>query len=470
MGFTRRGFIECTCKSVAALTMASAFRRFGLMNAYAQGISDYKALVCVFLFGGNDGNNMFIPTDAAGFNAYNAVRGGSAIGLTQANLLPVETKTGALYGFHPSMPEMQSLFNNQKNLALLANTGPLIRPITRSQYLAKSIPVPTNLFSHSDQQNEWQTSGPNSLGVVGWGGRIADAMQYANGTAQYPLMVSTAGASVFTNGKQTQPVNLIAQPVGTPQTGVSCAANSSANSSALTAQNCTDRTNAMQQILTFDNNVSLVQATSDVMSKSFLYTDLLNQARTGEPLFSTVWPSNNGLADQLRTVAEIIQVKGKLGMKRQVFFVSLGGFDTHTVQGSTTGVQPSLLMQLSQALNAFNSAMTELAVQDSVTTFTLSDFGRTLQPNTGAGSDHAWGNHQMIMGGAVQGQQLYGQFPTLALAGPDDSSSNGRWIPSTSIDQYGATLASWFGVAPADLPAIFPNLGNFSTQNLGFLG
>jgi uncharacterized protein (DUF1501 family) len=463
MGFSRRRFIANSCKSISFLTMASAFRRFGLMNAYAQSINDYKALVCIFLFGGNDSNNLIVPNDA-GFAAYNAIRGGSAIGLTQGGLLPIQTKTGALYGFHPAMPEIQSLFNNQKNIAVMANVGPLVMPITRAQYLAKSVSVPTNLFSHSDQQSEWQTAAKNSQSVVGWGGRIADVMQYANGSSQYPLAVSTAGAAVFTAGNTTSPVNITV--------GSSSAVTCQNGSSAANTADCTTRTNSVQQLLTFDTGASLIQAASDVTGRSFLYNDLLTAARAGAPVLATVFPSNNVLASQLQQVAQIIQVRNALGMKRQIFFVQLGAFDTHTNQGtvSGTGLQPVLLSNVSQAMSAFNDAMVELGVQNSVTSFTLSDFARTLQPNTGGGTDHAWGGHQLIMGGAVQGQELYGQFPTLALGGPNDAGTNGRWIPTTSTDQYGATLAKWFGVADTDLPSIFPNLANFTQKDMGFMG
>jgi uncharacterized protein (DUF1501 family) len=471
MGFSRRRFIECSCKTAGYLTMAHALRRFGLMNAYAQGVEDYKALVCIFLFGGNDGNNVIIPNDTNGFAAYNAVRGGSSIGLTQGQLLPITTRTGAQYGFHPSMPELQTLFNSQQNIAIAANVGPLVTPTTRAQYLARSVSVPSNLFSHSDQQNEWQTSAPNSLSVVGWGGRIADIMQYANGSAQYPMMVSMAGSAVFTSGQQTQPVALIPQSVQPNGTlGAVPTVSCTAGSSAATTNDCANRTAGMQELLTFDTGAALVQETSSVMNKSFLYTDLLNDARNGKSAISNVtWPTTN-LALQLQQVAEIIQVRNELGLKRQIFFCSLGGFDTHSAQGANTGIHPGLLATLSAAMKAFQDSMVSLGVQNSVTAFTLSDFGRTLQPNTGLGSDHAWGNHQIIMGGAVQGQELYGQYPTLALGGPNDAGSNGRWIPTTSIDQYGATLASWFGVESANLDAIFPNLKNFSTKTLGFLG
>jgi len=449
-----------------------AFQLAAMNAASAQSAPDYKALVCIFLFGGNDGNNMIIPMETAGFNAYNAARGGSSVALTQTNLQGTvinsvnATQYGSQFGFHPSMPQLASLFNSGK-IAVAANVGPLVIPTTRAQYLARSVSLPTNLFSHSDQQNEWQTSGKNSLGVIGWGGKIADAMQYANGAAQYPMSVSTAGAVVFTSGAATQPVNIVS--VG--GSALACTQNQSVPN---TSTACSDRADVVQQLLKFDTGAALIQAASDVTSRAFLYTDLLDAARASAPALT--WPiPSSGLGDQLRTVAQIIQVREALGLKRQIFFVSLGGFDTHSGQGATTGAQPNLLAELNNSLNAFQSVLADSAAMGKdlsadVTTFTLSDFGRTLQPNTAAGTDHAWGNHQLLMGGAVQGQRIFGPFPTLALSGPDDAGNNGRWIPTTSIDQYGATLAKWFGVADADLPSIFPNLNNFTTKNLGFLG
>lgn len=479
MGYNRRRFIECTCKSIGLLGAASALRRFGLINAYAQSASDYKALVCVFLFGGNDGNNLAIPMDSAGYAAYAAARTGSTtnlgipqnqvLGVTLAN--PQSAYGSNLFGFHPVMPELQGLFNS-KVLAIQANTGPLVQPTTRTQYQQGQVTVPKNLFSHSDQQNEWQTSGKTSTGTVGWGGRIADVLKGMNGGAQYPMIASIAGAPVFANGQLTAPATILPQNpvngVSPAVSGVTCSAGSSQANTA----DCNTRTNVMQQILGFDSGLGLIQTASEQAQASFLYTQLLNSARSGIPALATTFPSGS-LGNQLRQVAEIIQVRQTLGLQRQIFFVSLGGFDTHSNQGTTdasqAASQPSLLQTLSQCLNAFYLATVELGVQNSVTTFTLSDFARTLQPNTNQGSDHAWGNHQLILGGAVKGGDMYGQFPLLTLSGPNDAGNNGRWIPTTSIDQYGATLASWFGVNASDLPTVFPNLPNFQTQNLGFV-
>jgi uncharacterized protein (DUF1501 family) len=224
---------------------------------------------------------------------------------------------------------------------------------------------------------------------------------------------------------------------------------------------------AVQQLLTLDSGISLVQAASTVTGLSVAQGVLLSAALKNIPAIQTPFPANNGLASQLKQVAQVIAARSALGIHRQIFFCSLGGFDTHSDQ---LLAQQGLLTQLSQAMAAFYASTQELGVASNVTTFSLSEFSRTFEPGSNAGTDHAWGGHQVILGGAVKGNALYGTFPTLALSGPDDTGSNGRWIPSTSVDQYAATLASWFGVAASDLPSIFPNLANFPTSNLGFLG
>src|SRR5258708_23284013 len=459
MTISRRKFIECTCKSVAALGLGSAFTRFGLLNAYALPVTDYKALVCIFLFGGNDGNNVIIPFDVAGYTTYSNLRGGSITGLAipQGNLLPVTlTSPATAFALHPSLVEIQQLVNS-KNVAIQANVGPLVQPTTRTQYLARTVSLPSNLFSHSDQQKEWQTSSARTVGSIGWGGKIPDLMASANAGAQYPPVVSVAGAPVFCNGVQTFPAAVV--PGNTSNPGVNCSNGSSTS-------DCNARTATMQQLLTFDTGVTLIQADSQITSKAFLYSQLLTSALNGQPALATVFP-NTGLGSQLKQETPTIKARSALGLKRQIFFCSLGGFDTHSGQGTLAGAQPALLTQLSKAMSAFLTATQEMGVQNSVTAFTLSDFGRTLQSNTGGGSDHAWGNHHLVMGGSVNGGDLYGKFPTHALGGPDDAGNSGRWLPSTSLDQYGATLASWFGVQNVDLSSVFPNINNFTFKNLG---
>ncbi len=456
---SRRDFIRLSCCSAAGAAMAAGMGRFGLVNAYAQGPT-YKALVCIFLFGGNDGNNTLIPFDTSGYNAYLTARGASAnggLGLPQGTLLPItpgaNSQPYSAFALHPQMSAVKDLYNSGK-VAFVSNVGTLVQPITKTQYMARSLPIPSALFSHSDQQNQWQTSAPNSSGNSGWAGRAADKTQNLNAGAKLPMIVSVAGNNIFATGLTTRP-----------------AAVTPGQNSAFTNLDM-NRTNAMQNLLTFDSGVSLVQAASAITG--FAFSDSNNLAAalaTGTP-FNTVFP-NTGIGGQLKQVAQIIQVRSAptLSSNRQIFFCSMGGFDTHNFQ---LGDQGTLLSQLSTAMGAFYNATLEMGIGPQVTTFTLSEFGRTLQPSSGFGSDHAWGNHQMVMGGAVHGGDIYGTFPTLALGGNDDvnnpgSSARGRWIPTSSLDQYAATLATWFGVVPGDLPYVFPDLQNFMVKNLGFV-
>jgi uncharacterized protein (DUF1501 family) len=451
---SRREFLKDTLRSVSALGAFGAMSKFGEINALAAG-SSYQALVCIFLSGGNDGHNTVVPIATAQQNYSLYQQGRGPLAIAQASLLPIQNGADT-YGLHPSLPEIQALYNSGK-AAVLANVGMLVTPLTRALYQSNNgAIIPQQLFSHSDQTGQWQTAIPTGLGSSGWGGRMADMLQSLNTGAVFPSISSVGGCGLFCTGTQTSPATVPPPPQG------STAGTGMATLSGIQGS----RGTGMQQLLTFDNGLQLVQAGNSIMTRGNNYANTLT-GLLGSNLIKTVFPANNPLASQLKTVANIMAVRTQLGLSRQIFFCSLGGFDTHSQQVET---QTPLLQQLSQAVSAFYTATQELAVDQSVTTFTASEFGRTLNPSGSDGSDHAWGNHHFIIGGGVVGGQIYGQFPLLALSGPNDANSRGTLIPSTAVDQYGSTLAQWFGVASANLASVFPNIGNFSVNKLGFLG
>jgi len=453
MSFNRRSFIRYA--SLAAAGNAAGLRPFGALNGLAAPPS-YKALVCIFLYGGNDSNNMLVPlnTSANGANnytAYSKIRG--PIALSQKSLLPLGASLDGNYGLHPSLTGIQTLFN-EGHVALVANVGTLLQPLTPAQYKAGGLPTPTNLFSHPDQQLEWQNAAQSGLVSTGWAGRIADNLGSAyNPTAEIPLVTSVFGDSLFCNGLATSPV---AVDPGNLNSG-SCSED---------ASTCTHRVETAQQLVTFKSGLALVQADNSLTKEAYKYSGILAKAVKSVAPLTTVFPANNSLAMQLQQIAQIIQVRAALGVTRQIFFAGLGNFDTHSRE---LVLQSGLLSQVNAAMAAFYQATQELSLADQVTTFTMSDFSRALEPNANTGSDHAWGGHHMVMGGAVKGGKMYGTYPTLALGGPNDSGTNGRWVPTIASSQYGATLASWFGVSAANLKTIFPSISNFGTTDLGFV-
>jgi uncharacterized protein (DUF1501 family) len=442
---SRREFLRDAIRSVSAAGALGALAKFGEMNALAAG-SGYQALVCIFLSGGNDGHNTVIPIKTAqqSFGLYQRARG--QLALSQASLLPIDNGND-VYGLHPQLPEIQGLYN-AGHAAVLANVGMLVEPIDKVAYNTNnSSIVPNALFSHSDQAGQWQTSIPTGLGSTGWGGRMADLLQPSNAGATFPATTSTNGSSLFLTGQQT------------------FAANVPAGSATLLNYGNSARQAGQQQLLKFDNGLHLVQAANGTLGRGVSYANALSGALAGATL-ATQFPAGNPLATQLQTVARIIKVRSALGLSRQIFFCELDGFDTHSGQ---LAIQSTLLQQLSQAVLAFYQATQELGVDANVTTFTASEFGRSLAPNS-TGTDHAWGSHHFVIGTGVKGGQFFGQFPSLALGSDYDATGTGALIPTSSVDQYGATLAQWFGVAAGSLPAIFPNIGNFPTGNLGILG
>ena len=443
---SRRHFLR-----MGAFATAAGFSRFGMMNALAQSASNYKALVCIFLFGGNDSHNMVVPQSQAGYNAYKAIRGSLALPDGNAKLLPIAAKSGAPYAITDGLASIQPLWALQK-LAVVANVGMLVQPTTRTQYLAGST-VPTNLFSHADQVIAMQAGNPFGSGGTGWAGRVADAVQSMNGAASFPPSISMAGQALFCAGSVVQSASLI------PGFDLSPDGFSPWPASAAAA-----RVQGLQEVIGFDSGLTLVQSANKVKQDAIALNGMLKSLNSGTPL-TTQFPQT-GIGLQLQQVAQIIRLRSTTGMSRQVFFCSLGGFDTHSGE---SWAQWDLLKQVSAGMLALYNATVEMGIADMVTTFTESDFGRSLQPS-GTGSDHGWGSHHLVMGGAVKGGDLYGTFPTLALGGPDDANTRGVLIPTTSIDQYGATMARWFGVTSAAMPQVFPSLGNFAVADLGFMG
>ena len=452
MNHTRREFLHALSAGAAVASLS----RFGVSPSWAQSAPvDYKALVCIFLFGGNDGNNVVIGADTAGYAEYAAVRGvSSGINITQSELLQIQPKNSSrVFGLHPSLAKVHPLFASGQ-LAVLANVGPLNRPTSKAAYLAGT-DNPYQLFSHADQQAQWQSTFSDEPSRTGWGGRLADTVKSMNGSAAMPVTTSIAGNVLFAQGSTTSALTVPSSGTfGLTDTGTSSAARA--------------RQQALAALLGEGRDHTLVMETADGLANAINLSTVVNPVissnnTTVQALFNT---TGNSLALQLQQVAKLIAARDTFGVKRQVFFVSLGGFDTHTGQLNT---QVNLLTQVGDAMKSFYDATAALGVADKVTSFTLSDFGRTFKPAAGGGSDHAWGNHHFIMGGAVKGGAMYGTFPSLALTGPDDVSSEGRWLPSTSVDQYAATLASWFGVTDAQLSTVLPNLAAFPTKNLGFL-
>jgi len=450
---SRRAFLQRgAALSLAGGALPWALNLAAMGEAAAASATDYKALVCVFLYGGNDYANTVVPYDQPSWDSYNSFRGNLAFSrsvLANTVLNPaVPLPGGVQYALAPNLAPLLPLFGAGA-LSVVLNVGTLVQPTSKTQYTSQAVLLPPKLFSHNDQQSYWQASSPEGA-ASGWGGRIGDLFASGNGNATFSC-VSVAGNAVFLSGKSA--VQYQVTPTGSvPVAGIkSPLFGSTTCSTAL--QNLT----TAPRVHLFENEYARVS------KRSIDANDQLSAALSGITL-TTAFPIGNSLADQLKMVARMIAARNSLGARRQVFFVSLGGFDTHDALAS---VHPALMTSLGDALAAFYQATVDLGVSGQVTTFTASDFGRTLVSNND-GSDHGWGSMHFVLGGSVRGNSYVGTPPVLANGGPDDV-GQGRLLPALSVDQFGATLGRWFGVSATDQASVMPNLRNFSTTDLGFM-
>lgn len=495
---SRREFLRQSA-AFSALGAAAPFA----MNLAAMGAAaaadnpqDYRALVCIFLTGGNDAFNTVLATDTASWTNYSAVRNqrpeslallrdvasvGNATPGSPAwlgGVLPIAPATtqGRAYALHPALTGVRNMFASRR-LAIVSNVGPLVEPMTKDEYVRKLKRRPMKLFSHNDQQNTWQTFAPEGT-TTGWGGRMADMI--ASSQNSLFTSVSTAGNAPWTAGRSIRPYQL--GLAGAYQAGFSLNAQGQEQ-----VYGFPGLATAMQRVMQTPSNGHVLASdlgavTSRSINAEKSLRNLLPSASVppfgpdSALTYTSISGANtvNPLAQQLQIVARTIAARNSLGLSRQVFFVSLPGFDTHDSQNRN---HTELMLRLNHGLQYFNNALTALGMADQVTTFTASDFGRTFTSN-GDGTDHGWGGHHFVMGGAVAGGEIYGQFPVLGTKNTynndfdssPDQITNGALLPKLSVDQYGATLARWFGLGDSQLRDVFPNLGNFSDRpNLGFM-
>jgi len=452
---SRRNFLKnMATASVLGSGAAAMSGKLGLMGSalaassdYA-GLTDYKALVCVFLYGGSDSFNLFVPTEQGRYNNYAQSRG--SLALSRESLLMPATDSGV--GFNPAMTNIRASYDAGK-LAVISNVGNLIAPVTKSEYLARSNLIPSNLFAHNHQQEQWLkglSSSPTSLVSSGWGGRMADLLRTANTNSALPPTFSMSGSNYWLPGNVSTPINI----------NVNSGVETIQFMNRQRGRASETRAELLSQILSLPQSGALQEQAAMAIGRGISSADEILAALGSTDTIQAPYNPSSRLAKQLRMVARLIAAQETLGMKRQIFFVGLGGWDTHDNQA---GRLQGLVGDLDRSLGDFYAALEELDKENSVTAFTASDFGRTLTVN-GDGSDHGWGGHYLAMGGAVNGQQIFGEQPTYETGGDDDIGNKGRIIPSLSINQFGATLGSWMGLTDSDLYEVFPDLANFDNN------
>jgi uncharacterized protein (DUF1501 family) len=455
---SRRDFLKKLSVGVGSASLLATTGKLQLMQAAMAADTDYsnlpdhKSLVCIFLLGGNDAFNMMVPYEQGAYNQYKNAR--TSLAIPRNSLLPLK---GNKQAFHPSLPGLQKLYNDD-NLAIQTHVGAIIEPTSRTSYNNDSVLLPPDLFSHSHQQEFWETgtTAKNSIHPPGWGGRMIDLLITANSNPSEPALFSLAGNSVWQRG--LKPLDFVLNP------------NSGVKQIEAFVEDTwprwkNSRIDAWKKIKQMNSTSPLAQHMNNKYSSTEERINSLIGEIAQAQQITTPYPENNNLGSQLKMAAKMISIRQNLGMKRQIFFIGIDGWDTHSNQ---LGDHESRLKILNDAMLSFYNTTVELGVEDSVTTFTASEFGRTLS-NNGDGSDHAWASHQLIMGGAVKGGQIHGNSIDFSIDGPDDAEDTGRFVPKYSVDQYGATLAQWMGMTDSDMHEIFPNLKNFNNTNLGFM-
>jgi len=453
----RRNFLKKLGFGIGSASVLAMQGKLQLIQAAVAADSDYtaiedhKSLVCVFLFGGNDSFNMVVPYEQNAYQQYQNSRRGMA--LSRESLHPLNNSD---FAFHNAMPDLKNLYNSNK-LGVVANVGALIEPVTKSAYINKTTPLPAGLFSHSHQQEFWETgaTAKSSIHPPGWGGRMIDLLVNANTDPTEAALFSLAGNSVWQRGLKSLDFVL------NPDSGVTQIDAFSESNWPLWKSG---RIQAWNKIKQMQSSSFLNQHLRDtIISKETRIKNLVASIAQAQEITTPF--SEDELSLQLKMAAKMISIRKALGMKRQIFFIGIGGWDTHSNQ---LGEHAANLTRVNNALSSFYQSTVDLGVEDSVTTFTASEFGRTYSIN-GDGTDHAWSGHNLIMGGAVKGGQIHGDMPDFTIGGPDDTDEAGRFIPKYGVDQYGATLAKWMGMTNSDMNDIFPNLSNFDTKDLGFM-